>query len=429
LHDKDAVRAICARFGKAADMVSFVTIQGSTNLPVTIGFDSNSNLVLAEQIATGINAGIKSGSIVTAYDTDGTPPPVPSSVSGALVQTQAGLAILPAGYTIDLVTKPGPAVVFGNGAPGETILSDVSTDLTFLATSGSGTVVAGGGNNRVSVGGSGNWSLYTGGGTDVIAALGTVNATIGAGDGNNSILLGAGSDLILSTGKDTVVGGSGTATIDASGARSDFVQGNDLHLLFIGGAGGATILGGNGSDTYIGSAGHTDKQLIDGGSGGKNFLFAGDGAATLIGGGNQDQLFAYGSSGQLLIAGVGNETLSAAFSSGNDTLRAASGHDLLLGGAGSDTFVGGSGHATVTAGYGGQVFQFINQSAGGTELVQGIFDPTSIKIGLDGYGSSEVSQALSNQKVVNGSLTVGLSDGTKITFQDVTSLLNKSNFV
>ena len=169
--------------------------------------------------------------------------------------------------------------------------------------------------------------------------------------------------------------------------------------------------------------------MIDGGSGGKNFLFAGDGAATLIGGGNQDQLFAYGSSGQLLIAGVGNETLSAAFSSGNDTLRAASGHDLLLGGAGSDTFVGGSGHATVTAGYGGQVFQFINQSAGGTELVQGIFDPTSIKIGLDGYGSSEVSQALSNQKVVNGSLTVGLSDGTKITFQDVTSLLNKSNFV
>ena len=188
-------------------MVSFVTIQGSTNLPVTIRFDSNSNLVLAEQIATGINAGIKSGSIVTAYDTDGTPPPVPSSVSGALVQTQAGLAILPAGYTIDLVTKPGPAVVFGNGAPGETILSDVSTDLTFLATSGSGTVVAGGGNNRVSVGGSGNWSLYTGGGTDVIAALGTVNATIGAGDGNNSILLGVGSDLILSTGKDTVVGG------------------------------------------------------------------------------------------------------------------------------------------------------------------------------------------------------------------------------
>jgi Ca2+-binding RTX toxin-like protein len=410
-------------------MVSFVTVQGSSHQDITLGFDSNSNLALAEQITASINAGIKSGSIVTATDTDGTPPPVPSGASGALVQTQVGLAILPAGYTIDIVTKPGPAVVFGNGAAGETILSDVNTDLTFLATSGSGTVVAGGGNNRLSVGGSANWSLYTGGGTDIIAALGTVNATIGAGDGGNSILLGAGSDLILSTGKDTVVGGSGTATIDASSAHSDFVQGNNLQLLFVGGAGGATILGGNGSDTYIGSAGHTNKQLIEGGSGGNNFLFAGDGAATLVGGGNHDQLFAYGSSGQLLIAGLGNETLSAAFSSGNDTLRAASGHDLLQGGSGSDTFVGGSGRATVTAGSGGQLFDFINHSAGGTELVQGIFDPTSIKIGLDGYGGGEVSEALSNQKVVNGSLTVGLSDGTKITFQDVTSLINKSNFV
>ena len=114
-------------------------------------------------------------------------------------------------------------------------------------------------------------------------------------------------------------------------------------------------------------------------------------------------------------------------SSGNDTLRAGSGNDQLIGGAGADTFVGGFGNATVTAGFGGQVFEFINHQAGGNELVQGIFDPSSIKIDLEGYGSNEVAKALASQTVQNGSVTIGLTDGTKITFEDVTSL-SKSNF-
>jgi Ca2+-binding RTX toxin-like protein len=409
-------------------MVSSVTIHGSTNQIVTIGFDDKSSFLLAEQIAEQINTGIRNGTIVTEYDTGRTPPTIPAGVTGALVQTESTLSVLPPGYTIDLVTRSGPAVVLGNGASGEAILSDAGTDLTFLAPSGSGTVVAGGGDNRLAVGGSGSWSLYTGGSNDIIAALGAVNATISAGRGDNAILLGSGKDVILSTGDDSIQGGSGAETVDATGARSDFVQGNASHLLFVGGAGGATILGGTGSDTYFGSAGAVHKQLIEGGSGGNNFLFAGNGAATLVGGGNNDQLYAYGGYNQALVAGSGNETLSAAFSTGNDTLRAGSGKDLLVGGLGSDTFVGGSGHATVQAGFGGGVFAFINHAAGGTELVQGIFDPASIRIDLDGYGHDAVEQALKSQTVQNGSVTIGLTDGTKITFQDVTSL-SRSNFV
>lgn len=408
-------------------MVSSVTITGSSHQAINLGFDTKSNFVLAEEIAARINAGIQAGTIVTEYDTNGTPPTLPAGVSGAMVQTESGLVIMPQGYTIDLVTKPGPAVVFGSGAADETILSNVNTDLTFLASSGSGTVVAGGGDNRVSVGGSGSWSLHTGGGNDIIAALGAVNATIGAGGGHNAILLGSGNDLILSTGDDTIQGGSGTETVDASGGHRDFVQGGDSRLVFVGGAGGATILGGTGSDTYFGSAHHTRAQLIEGGSGGNNFLFAGNGAATLVGGGDNDQLFAYGQHDQLLIAGSGNETLSAAFSVGNTTVQAGSGKDLLIGGGGSDTFVGGSGAATVQAGFGKQVFEFINQAAGGSEVVQGIFDPSSIKIDLVGYGATGVADALASQTTSNGSVTIGLTDGTKITFDDVTSL-TRSNF-
>ena len=209
---------------------------------------------------------------------------------------------------------------------------------------------------------------------------------------------------------------------------SDFVQGEKSDLLFIGGSGGATILGGTGSDTYFGSAaGPVGEQLIKGGSAGSNLLFAGDGAATLVGGGNNDQLFAYGSTNQVLNAGSGNETLSAAFSSGNDTLAAGLSNGQLIGGTGSDTFLGGGGNATITAGSGRDVYAFINHQAGGNDVVQGVFDPASIQIHLQGYDRSAIHNALASQRTSNGSVTIGLEDGTKITFQDVSSL-NRSNF-
>lgn len=430
-------------------MVSFVTIHGSAHNSVTLGFDSTSNIALAQEIAARINASVADGTIATTHDTSGPPPTLPSGVAGAIIQTESSLLTLPRGYTTDIVTKPGSAIVFGSGASDETILSDLNTNLTFIDSGsdpdrdgdvdrdGSGTVVAGGGNDRLLVGGSGNsdafdpvqrWSLNTGGGNDIITALGTVNATIGAGGGHNAVLLGAGENVVVSTGDDTIQGGSGAETVDATGATSDFVQGVNSRLVFVGGSGGATILGGTGSDTYFGSAEQTGTQLIVGGSSGNNYLFAGSGAATLIGGGNHDQLFGYGSQDQLLRAGSGNETLSSAFSGGNDTLVAGSGKDLLIGGAGADTFVAGSGHTTVQAGAGTQVFEFMNHSAGGTELVQGVFDPSSIKINLKGYDAGAVDQALASQTVKGGSVTLGLTDGTKVTFQDVTRL-DHSNFV
>ena len=130
----------------------------------------------------------------------------------------------------------------------------------------------------------------------------------------------------------------------------------------------------------------------------------------------------------MLIAGSGNETLSATFSAGNDTLTAGSGHDLLISGTGADTFIGGSGQATINRRVRQRRLR-LHQSPGRRHrTIQGIFDPTSIKIDLQGYGSGAIGQALASQTVQQGSVTIGLSDGTKITFQDVTSL-NQSNFV
>jgi Ca2+-binding RTX toxin-like protein len=436
-------------------MAQSVTIHGSKDESIVLGFDATSNFALAQQLAAFLNTEITSGKLVTEFDQGGSYPVLPWGTSGAYVQTTSTLAVLPTGYTTDLITKAGSAVVFGSGAANQAILSGSSTDLTFTAAGGSGTVVAGGGTTRLMIsepagpaGGSGGdcdhngddkgksagahpatWTLFTGSGNDFISVQGDVNATIGAGAGQNTILLGNGQDLIISAGSDTILGGSGAVTIDATAAKGDLVQAGASSLYFVGGAGGATILGGTGSDTYFGStSAHVGKQLVEGGSGGDNFLFAGNGAATLIGGGDGDQLFAFGSSAQWLKAGVGNETLSAAASSGADTLSAGAGKDLLIAGIGADTFVGGAGQATVQAGFGADVYAFMKGQAGGSELVTGIFNPSSIHIALVGYGAGEADHALSNATVKHGSITIGLTDGTKVTFQDVTSL-SKSNFV
>jgi Ca2+-binding RTX toxin-like protein len=407
-----------------------VTISGSsTQSAIALTFDTTANYTLAKQIAAQINAGVKDGSIVTSKNAT---PPVPPNLSGSYFQTNPGAAFLPAGYTSANINVAsfGSAILFDtSGALNQTILSDQNTHLFFSVATGSGTVVAGGGGNELSVGGSGAWSLNTGGGPgNIILATGSGNDTISGGPGSNAIALGSGNDLITSTGDDIITGGAGTETVDATAAKSDLVYGGSSDLLFIGGVGGATVLGGTGSDTYFGAAvGPTGSQYIVGGTAGNNLLFAGDGAATLVGGGSGDQLYAYGSSNQVLIAGSGNETLSAALSSGADSLSAGKGNDQIAGGSGADTFLAGTGNATIAAGAAAGVFEFIKGQAGGTEVVQGLFDGAGFKIDLQGYGPGANAAALASQTVTSSGVTITLNDGTSVTFDNVTSL--KGHFI
>lgn len=400
-----------------------VTVKGANSQSVGLTFDSQSNFLLAQQIASQISAGLKSGSMTFEPDAGNYPPAPPTGESGVYIQSQTDTVFLPSTYSVDLVTKFGNAAVYGGTAANEIILASRETNLAFNAVGGSGTVVAGGGTDRLVVTG-GNWLLHTDSGNDVIIA-GRGMDTISAGTGANSIQLLSGSNLVISQGQDTIQIASGSATIDATSAVSDYVDGGSSNLLFYGGSGGVTILGGAGSDTYYGNPLSSGKQLIEGGWAGNNYLFAGNGAATLVGGGANDQLLAYGNSDQVLIAGAGNETLSALFSSGHDSLVGGSGKDIMYGGSGADTFLAGTGNATIRAGA-GDVFDFINAQAGGKEVIQGYNNTTasSIQIHLEGYGAD----AISSQKVSGGSLTVSLSDGTKLTFQNVTTLLKDSNF-
>lgn len=161
---------------------------------------------------------------------------------------------------------------------------------------------------------------------------------VNGGQNAEFIAMGNGRDTVklFDQGNDTVYGGKGNDSIDASAS-----SGNDL---LVGGRGNDTIWGGSGHDTLIGGGG---KDELHSGStpGGYNVLYAGSGADTLYGGGGADSL--YGGSGHdSLVAGTGEHQLLQA-GSGNtvlvDTLAASGGTDTLIGGAGNNTIIGQQG--------------------------------------------------------------------------------------
>jgi Ca2+-binding RTX toxin-like protein len=403
-----------------------VTVPGANHSTVSLSYDLDSNALLARYIAGVIKTGLAGGTIDAFDNKSGSPPSLPPGVTGELVQSHSGSAILPTGYDY-VVDSAKSAEIFGNGDANEAVLVGKG-NLQFFAPGGSGSVIGGGGNDSFvsSPTDNGNWLIALGNGNDSIRAFGGGSDTISTGSGHSILQLGSGSDLISTTGSDTILAGSGSETVDAIGAH-DVVYGNASSLFFVAG-GAATIFGGTGSDTVFGSATSKGADLFEGGSAGNNFLQAGNGPATLFGGGNGDQLYAGGDGLQQLHAAGGNETLFGGYASGNDTFYGGSGADQITGGMGTNTFVAGTGTATITASPGStNVFDFMKTMGGGSETVTGLTDQSQVHIDLSGYGKNEVKYALAHQATTDGSVTVTLSDNTTVTFQNVGSL-SASNF-
>ena len=408
-------------------MATTITVPGANGTTVSLSYDTQSNAALAQRIADAIRNGVDNNTILPVDNKFGPPPPLPTGVTGEFIQSIPTVTFLTPGF-MDVVNTAKTGAIYGSGDPNEQVLSSGQANLTFLATGGSGTVAAGGGNNFVSIPttDTGAWLIATGNGNDTIRALGPGNDTISAGGGSNVIQVGGGNTFIGSGGADTILAATGSETITAIDTKAtDVVYGNASNVFFVGG-GGATVFGGTGSDTVFGGTG---PDLLFGGSKGDNFLQAGSGPATLFGGGNDDQLYAGGSSPQELHAGAGNESLFGGFAGGNNTFYGGTGSDQMFGGLGSNTFVGGSGAATITAGASNNLFEFINSAAtsGGTDTVEGIGSTLQVHIGLSGYGPDEAANAVAGQTTNGSSVTISLSDGTKVTFENITHLTS-SNF-
>jgi hypothetical protein len=76
---------------------------------------------------------------------------------------------------------------------------------------------------------------------------------------------------------------------------------------------------------------------------------------------------------------------------------------------------------------GTDVFAFVNGSGGGTDLVTNVFSAADLQIALQGFGPNEAANAVAGQTATANSVSISLSDGTHVTFQNITHLTT-SNF-
>ena len=412
-----------------------VTVLGANSLgvdTVTLHYDTTTAQNIAATLAASITTGVQAGSIVPS---DGGTAALSSGKTGELVaNTPRQMYFMSPGYEDAVIGAGGLATVFGSGGNNESILKNNGA-LTFIATAGSGTVVAGG---AVQIFGqtyyygsdiilpasdAGSWDVATGNGNDTIVAAGGGNDTIAAGGGTNNIQLGGGNDTITTTGFDIIQAGSGSATVSAlAGGHDRIVAGSGNLDVNASGNAIVVMLAGTGSDTFTGGSGIA---IVHGGTAGNNLLTAGTGATTLFGGGSGDTLTA-GGANQILIAGSGAETLVGS-AKGFDRLRAGPGADSLAASGNHNFLIRSAGATSVTSAVMNtsgnyNEFLFINagKAGGGTDTITG-FNSTD-KVALYGYAPGVIANAVTHQTQAGGSTTVTLTDNTRITFQNLTSV-------
>jgi Ca2+-binding RTX toxin-like protein len=152
---------------------------------------------------------------------------------------------------------------------------------------GKGTVIAGGGNDRIEITGPGK--IVVGAGDDTLTLLrGGVISQLGAA-GRDTIHVGTGTTTIYETGSATISGTShsafGSATLvggelkvtASEGVATDIALSGKATLIgtsartrFVGGSGSASMVGGKRDDTFIGGSGH---DTMVGGHGADLFEF------------------------------------------------------------------------------------------------------------------------------------------------------------
>ncbi len=185
----------------------------------------------------------------------------PSSMLGRQIRgDSAGRAIRGEGTRGD--TESAGRALRGSGLQAETV-----------GTQTSGTVIAGSGNDSVTLYGSGYMTV--GGGNDTLSLYGAGSIAQLGLYGNDTINLGTGKDTIFEQGHATVYGafsqGSfGSATIaggelavtHSDGVTKEWAVSGQMTLLgsaasteFVGGTGSTLMQGGSGSDTFVGGSG------------------------------------------------------------------------------------------------------------------------------------------------------------------------------
>ena len=189
------------------------------------------------------------------------------------------------------------------------------------------------------------------------------NDTLGGDSGNNLIYGGAGDDSMYGggLGNDTLYGGDGSDTIKG-GQTSDHIYGDSGNDLLIGSSGSESFYGGSGNDTF--QAGFATGTYIDGGTGNNTVSFVQAPAGVVInlltdvntGAAQGDTLLnienVTGGYRNDSITGDANNNVLDGGPGGADFLYGGDGNDTLIGDIVGGYYYGGTGNDVIYAGSG-----------------------------------------------------------------------------
>jgi Ca2+-binding RTX toxin-like protein len=398
-------------------MAGSVTVPGTGSGQITYTFTSGAGLTVAQQIAAALATAGTTGTLsVTSSSSGGNvASPTNPNVTNELVLTGSNASSVPAGYGYISNTAGGSSTI--NAASGTAILS--STGGGLFTETGPATIAAAGGNNVISQTGAGAINLAGGSGANTISAAGT-SGTVSGGTGTDVMSVTGSNETIVSTGTDTITTGAGTGdTVNGTGSVS---------LTFLGGSGTATVLGGAGTNNVTAGSGGV---VFGADAGSTSTVNAGTGTVTIFGATGSDvNLTGAGTATtakpDYAVAGPGSETLNASGSTGNVWLSVnttvSSSSVTMNAGSGNDTLIAGSapGSVTMTGGSGSDAFVFFKQAAGGAKDVINNFTAND-SVFIEGYAAGSAAALQAAATVGTGGVTLTLSDGTSVTFSNLTS--------
>lgn len=416
-----------------------VTVPGSSGT-LTFTFGSGAGISVAQQISNALAAAATLGGTVSVTSSTGVIPSV-NTVSGTTQELQLTgnpTSTVPAGYNFVVNDTSSPDTI--TAASGTAILS--STGGGLFSESGAATIVAAGGNNVISQSGSGSILLAGGSGNDTITASGS--GSIFSGSGTDFITANGNAEIITTFGADSVQFGAGATanndTIFASAGSTTSVYGSSGQLLFVNAGSAASLVGGAtsmGTTSLTGSAGADSVNAGQGGvvfnvgsSNNSTVNTGASGTATIFGAANTQVNLVGGGPGSFAVAAGGNETLNAAGSTGNVWLSVSTAVTTpgatvtMMAGSGNDVLVAGSaaGSTDMTGGSGSDIFAFFKQATGGAHDFVNNFNTATDSVFILNYDPSGSASSLQANATVNASgVTLNLSDGTTVTFTNLTS--------
>jgi Ca2+-binding RTX toxin-like protein len=392
-------------------MAGTATIVGGTK--VTLSLDP-AEYAAAQQALSAIGQGYAQGFVLSEM-TDPLHPgalniyDVPDPVSRG--HNPAPTYELRAGAQGIALTGNGAVTIVGRDSP-EVLMGNQGND-TINAAGGTGTVIAGDGNNLITTGKTDGLNIVVGSGydiidlqhgNDIVTTLGgkqTINLT---NDVKSAVISGSG-DRTIHDASDAI----GGSAITVSGGQNTIYTSHDVTIHATTGV--EVIQSGHGSLDFAG----VGSDLLYLGSGDDTVVEAG--SATVYGGKGQ-LLFQGGAGDESVHAGSGNATLFGG--GGHDFFRAGSGFTEMIAGTGNDTFVGGS-HADLMDGLGAKsnVFEFDQSAHGGFHVIAN-FTEGRDKIELVGY---DTTSAFNHAQTVGGNTVIALDSGkTEIVLTGFTNL-------